>query len=112
MLTEDIKAIWKRDPPFPASVRVMVTIVLIGLMLLPLLFLLVPPLVTIYSLCLVGLSNHCPSLASKHTATELRTVQLIYKVLLRKATFRMSMLVTLYDYVQTFKAIGALRFHV
>lgn len=133
-LCKDIQSIWFREPPFPASVRILFSVLLIWILLLPLLYFLVihfaivclqikrewfflqiPPLMTIASIYIlkceeIPIFAELPPLPVAQKQLIVKAVKELFK----KATFKVSMLVTLYDYVQTFRALGGfntLNFH-
>ncbi|KAF2902846.1 hypothetical protein ILUMI_03340 [Ignelater luminosus] len=103
----DIQNIWFREPPFPASVRILISLFLSWVLIMPFFYILVPPLVSAATFYFIQFQEF-PSLAPlPHIPVQQQRIILkAYKDMFKKATFRASMLVTLYDYVQTFRALG------
>lgn len=111
LLLTDIQSIWSRDPPFPASMRIIMSLGIIWVFMLPFLYLLVPPLFTGFAI-LVLTSDNWTSLLDAPVLEEEQKRNFCYAILLlfKKTMYRLSVVVTIYDYVQTFRAIGIFNF--
>lgn len=111
LLLTDIQTIWSRDPPFPASMRIIMSLGVIWIFLLPMLYLLIPPLLTIASVVVLTQDN-CTSFLDLPVLEMEQRQNFYYGTLLlfKKTMYRVSMIVTIYDYVQTFRAAGIFNF--
>ncbi|KAK9890522.1 hypothetical protein WA026_010598 [Henosepilachna vigintioctopunctata] len=110
----DIKYIWLRDPPFPASIRLLLTVLLLCALIVPLLWILVPPILSMLFLYILYLGEYpkygnwleIPNVPSEEKKNMLKIVKEIFKRLM----LRISIFVTLCDYVQIFRALGYINF--
>lgn len=108
---KDVQNIWYREPSFPASVRVILCTFLISVFVLPLMMLLLPPLVTLITGYLL-LAGEVPNFDWLELplleASEKKNLCKVVKDLIRKGMLRISVFVTLSDYIQTFRALGVI----
>ncbi|GJQ82843.1 hypothetical protein Trydic_g2583 [Trypoxylus dichotomus] len=111
LLLNDIQSIWSRDPPFPASMRILMSLGIVWIFFLPMLYLLVPPLFTAFTFLFLTKEN-CTMFLDVPVleAEQRRSFYYACVLLFKKAMYRLSMIVTVYDYVQTFRAIGIFHF--
>ncbi|XP_069678798.1 uncharacterized protein [Periplaneta americana] len=113
----DLRAMWLMDPAYPLSIKLVITASVWLLLTLPILYFLVPPLSTLAALQVILGPDLCPYdllgcraaqwlLGTRLGPFEGHMLYVAMRDLMRHTTFKLSIVVASYEYIQTFRALG------
>ncbi|KAK4886136.1 hypothetical protein RN001_002407 [Aquatica leii] len=108
----DLHIIWSEELRFPASIRVLISLVLfIWIVILPIIYFTLPFIFTVNWLYFIHFEEFIVDvilpLTNRH---QMKAVIFMYKELFRNLTFRLSIFGIFYDYFQTIRKFGI--FHI